>query len=140
MGNINRHKYASAIVDNKPQGQRKILSTLANKLPSIKLTHGHHFQRYLSNLITASYIICGGFSGMRDSELNKLAPGCYYKDTFEGRDYHMLQSHSFKLGEKRENMGDGRIIKIAIELMTVLTENWRKDVNYRMKNTLIHYG
>ncbi|WP_407161150.1 hypothetical protein [Aeromonas caviae] len=138
-GSINRHKYAAAIIDNKPQEQRKILSTLANKLPSIKLKHGDHFQRYLSNLITASYIICGGFSGMRDSELNKLAPGCYYKDTFEGRDYHMLQSHSFKLGEKRETWVTAASSKIAIELMTVLTENWRKDVNYpneKYANTL----
>ena len=138
-GSINRHKYASAIIDNKPQEQRKILSTLAKKLPSIKLMHGEHFQRYLSNLITASYIICGGFSGMRDSELNKLAPGCYYKETFEGRDYHMLQSHSFKLGEKRETWVTAASSKIAIELMTVLTENWRKDVNYpneKYANTL----
>ncbi len=138
-GCIDGHKYASAIVDNKPQEQRKILSTLANKLPNIKLTDGDHFQRYLSNLITASYIICGGFSGMRDSELNKLAPGCYYKDTFEGRDYHMLQSHSFKLGEKRETWVTAASSKIAIELMTVLTENWRKDVNYpneKYANTL----
>ncbi|MGN4870151.1 hypothetical protein ACTFBX_20465 [Aeromonas caviae] len=138
-GSIDGHKYASTIVDNKPQEQRKILSTLANKLPSIKLTHGDHFQRYLSNLITASYIICGGFSGMRDSELDKLSPGCYYKDTFEGRDYHMLQSHSFKLGEKRETWVTAASSKTAIELMTVLTENWRKDVNYpneKYANTL----
>lgn len=138
-GCIDGHKYASAIVDNKPQEQRKILSTLANKLPNIKLTDGDHFQRYLSNLITASYIICGGFSGMRDSELNKLAPGCYYKDTFEGRDYHMLQSHSFKLGEKRETWVTAASSKNAIELMTVLTENWRKYVNYpneKYANTL----
>jgi len=79
---------------------------------------------------------------MRDSELNKLAPGCYYKETFEGRDYHMLQSHSFKLGEKRETWVTAASSKIAIELMTVLTENWRKDVNYpneKYANTLPDY-
>ena len=138
-GSINKHKFAIAIKDNQTQEPSHIIAFLANKLPDIPLTQVSYFQRYLAQLITASYIVCGGFSGMRDSELNKLAPGCYYKETFEGRDYHMLQSHSFKLGEKRETWVTAASSKIAIELMTVLTENWRKDVNYpneKYANTL----
>ncbi len=39
---------------------------------------------------------------MRESELNELTPNSYYKDTFEGREYHLLQSHTFKLGEREK--------------------------------------
>lgn len=129
-GSINSHKYAIAIQDNQPQDPSQIIATLANKLPDIPLKQANHFQRYLAQLITASYIICGGFSGMRDSELNKLTPSSYYKDTFEGRDYHMLQSHTFKLGERRETWVTAASSKLAIELMTALTEDWRKDIRY----------
>jgi len=138
-GSINKHKFAIAIKDNQTQEPSHIIAFLANKLPDIPLTQVSYFQRYLAQLITASYIVCGGFSGMRDSELNKLTPGCYYKDTFEGRDYHMLQSHTFKLGEKRETWVTAASSKLAIELMTTLTENWRKDVSYpdeKYTNTL----
>lgn len=67
---------------------------------------------------------------MRDSELDKLTPSSYYKDTFDGREFHMLQSHTFKLGEKRETWITASSSKQAIELMTVLTERWRKEAEY----------
>lgn len=67
---------------------------------------------------------------MRDSELNKLTHESYYKDTFDGRDYHMLQSHTFKLGEKRATWVTAASSKLAIELMATLTEHWRTAVSY----------
>lgn len=129
-GSIDNHTLAIAISDNYPRNPKDIITPLANKIPNIPLKNGNDFQRYLGQLITASYIVCGGFSGMRDSELDKLTPNSYYKDTFEGRDYHMLQSHTFKLGEKRETWVTAASSKIAIELMSTLTEDWRKEVTY----------
>ncbi|MGZ9899805.1 site-specific integrase [Shewanella gaetbuli] len=129
-GNIDSHKYAIAIKDYQPQKGYDIVALLANKIPNIALKNVADFRRYLGQLITASYIICGGFSGMRDSELDKLTPDSYYKDTFDGRDYHMLQSHSFKLGEKRATWITSASSKLAIELMDVLTKGWRKKVIY----------
>ncbi|WP_413488131.1 hypothetical protein [Shewanella baltica] len=129
-GKIDSRKYLTAISDNQPRDLKDIIAPLAQKLPNIPLKHGKDFQRYLGQLITSSYIVCGGFSGMRDSELDKLTPNSYYKDSFEGRDYHMLQSHTFKLREKRETWVTASSSKTAIKLMGVLTERWRQETKY----------
>lgn len=71
---IDTNKYGMAITRNQPQSASDIIARLAKKLPDIPLNNGNDFQRYLGQLITSSYIVCGGFSGMRDSELDKLTP------------------------------------------------------------------
>ncbi|HCE1506701.1 hypothetical protein [Vibrio hibernica] len=129
-GGIDKHKYASALQENQPNSVLDIIAPLAEKLSHVMLSNGTDFKRYLGQLITSSYIVCGGFSGMRDSELDKLTPDSYFKDTFDGRDYHMLQSHTFKLGEKRETWVTAASSKLAIELMSTLTKRWRSEVTY----------
>ncbi|MEZ8607000.1 hypothetical protein AB6D06_07230 [Vibrio sp. 10N.239.311.G01] len=138
-GSINNHKYSEAVQGNQPLTAKEIIEPLAQTLPDIPLENGNDFKRYLGQLTNAAYIICGGFSGMRDSELDKLTPNSYYHDTFEGRDYHMLQSHTFKLGEKRETWVTAPSSKKAIGLMDTLTERWRKEIEYpddKYNNTL----
>ncbi len=129
-GRVDNHKHALAILDNQPNEAKDIITPLANTLPTIPLTTSTEFKRYLGQLISSCYIICGGFSGMRDSELDKLTPNSYYIDIFEGRKYHMLQSHTFKLGEKRETWVTASASKQAIDLMTTLTKQWRQEVTY----------
>ncbi|MCK7630992.1 hypothetical protein MZ018_04465 [Shewanella sp. JNE10-2] len=129
-GGINNQKFASSIIDNQPHNPVELINPLANKLPNIPLKNANQFKRYLGQLITASYIICGGFSGMRDSELDKLTSSSYYQDSLNGRVHHMLQSHTFKLGEKRETWVTAAISKVAIHLMSILTEKWRTEVQY----------
>lgn len=139
-GNItNRHKYSISIGYNQPQNPKDIISPLSNKINCATIKSAKDFQGYLGHLITACYIVCGGFSGMRESELSKLTPTSYYRDTFEGRDFHMLQSHTFKLGERKETWVTAPIAEQAIALATALTQNWRKNVDYPDKkhaNTL----
>jgi hypothetical protein len=137
--NIIGQKYSVAVKDNQPYHPSDIIAPLKGKIDGIRLDNGVDFRSYLGQLITACYIICGGFSGMRKSELDKLTPTSYYKDTFEGRDYHMLQSHTFKLGEKRETWVTAPIAKQAIELASTLTKNWRSKAEYpddKYTNTL----
>ncbi|PMM44845.1 hypothetical protein [Vibrio breoganii] len=129
-GEIDNQKRAQAITSNQPQSPSDIIAPLAQQLPNIPLKNGRCFLRYLGQLITSSYIVCGGFSGMRDSELDKLTPNSYYMDTFEDREYHMLQSHTFKLGERRETWVTASSSKTAIELMTALTDKWRQELVY----------
>ncbi|MFL9799271.1 hypothetical protein AB6C80_008560 [Vibrio cyclitrophicus] len=129
-GSIDNQKYAVAIGFNQPHDARSLIAPLAEKIPDIPLNNADEFRRYLGQLITASYIVCGGFSGMRDSELDKLTPNSYYKDTLSGRVHHMLQSHTFKLGEKRETWVTAASSKTAIDLMTILTKRWRSEVTY----------
>ncbi|WP_210441884.1 hypothetical protein [Vibrio crassostreae] len=123
-------KYTQAIKDNQPKLNDQIIIPLRHKIEGIKLDNGNDFRRYHGQLITACYIICAAFSGMRESELNKLTPDSYYKDTFDGREYHMLQSHTFKLGEKRETWVTAPISKNAIELASTLTKKWRDIADY----------
>ncbi|MFS1904035.1 hypothetical protein BCU43_022500 [Vibrio lentus] len=129
FGNItNNHKYAAFITDNQPIEPTEIVKAAigtTKELKDIKLEHALDFQRYLGQLITACYICCGAFSGMRDSELGELTPNSYYKERFEDRDYHMLQSKTFKFGEKRTTWVAAPIAKKAIELVSTLTKEWR---------------
>lgn len=129
-GSIDARKLAQAIVANKPHDPHYLIEPLANKLPEIPLKNAREFQRYLGQIITASYIVCGGFSGMRDSELDKLTPNSYYRDTLGSRVHHMLQSHTFKLGKKRETWVTAACTQTAIGLMATLTTRWRSEVIY----------
>ena len=129
-GSIDNHKFAIAISNYLPEQLNKLTKPLARKLPNIPLNNGRDFQRYLGQLITASYIVCAGFSGMRDSELDKLTPNSYYQDSLNGRVHHLLQSHTFKLGEKRETWITAAVSKTAIDLMSILTKRWREDAQY----------
>jgi hypothetical protein len=138
-GSIDNQKYAGCIADNQAQRPELLIAPLASKLPEISLRNAIEFNQYLSLLVTASYIVCGGFSGMRESELDKLTPNSYYKDTLSGRVFHMLQSHTFKLRQKRETWITAGASKTAIDLMTVLTKRWRDEATYPDKtytNTL----
>lgn len=129
-GSIDKHKFSHAIAYNQPKQVSELIKPLAITLPNIPLKNGTDFKRYLGQLITASYIVCGGFSGMRDSELDKLTPNSYYQDSLSGRELHLLQSHTFKLGEKRETWVTAVVSKTAIELMSILTKRWRIEVQY----------
>lgn len=129
-GSIDNQKFVCAITYNQPKQPNELIAPLARKLPNIPLKNGKDFQRYLGQLITASYIVCGGFSGMRDSELDKLTPNSYYQDSLSGRELHLLQSHTFKLGEKRETWVTAAVSKTAINLMSILTKTWRIEAQY----------
>ena len=132
-GSIDNNKFAVAIKDAQPKPPNQLIMPLARKMPNISLKNGSDFQRYLGQLITASYIVCGGFSGMRESELDKLTPYSYYQDSLNGRVHHILQSHTFKLGEKRETWVTAAVSKTAIDLMSILTKRWRSEVQYPEK-------
>ncbi|WP_299692910.1 hypothetical protein [uncultured Vibrio sp.] len=129
-GSIDKRKYISAAQELQPHKVKDLVAPLAAKVPNIRLKNGTDFNRYWGQLTNACYIVCGGFSGMRNSEIDKLTPKSYYKDSFEGRDFHMLQSHTFKLGHKRETWVTASSSKTAIELMATLTEEWRKEITY----------
>jgi hypothetical protein len=127
---INNRKYLTAIADYLPLEIKTIIAPLSNQKIGRKIHNGRDFQQYFGQLITACYIACGGFSGMRDSELDKLTPNSYYKDNFNDHVFHMLQSNTFKLGEKRETWVAAPIAEKAIELVSTLTKAWRGQVEY----------
>ncbi|MDT3306672.1 hypothetical protein [Shewanella vaxholmensis] len=139
-GNItDSQKYASTIGAYQPLQTKEIISPLLNQITDVKIKNVIDFRAYIGQLITACFIVCGGFSGMRESELEKLTPNSYYVDSVNGRDFHLLQSSTFKLGEKRETWVTAPFAKQAIELVSTLTRTWRSQIEYpdsRYTNTL----
>lgn len=139
-GNItDSQKYANIIAYYQPLRTREIITPLSNQIKNIRLNSAIDFRTYMGQLITACFIVCGGFSGMRESELEKLTPNSYYMESIDGRDFHLLQSSTFKLGEKRETWITAPITKQAIELISTLTKTWRSQIEYpdcRYTNTL----
>ncbi|MBF4333632.1 hypothetical protein EAY29_25785, partial [Vibrio anguillarum] len=66
---------------------------------------------------------------MRVSELTELTPHSYFNTEFDGTTFHMLQSRTFKLGQKKATWVTAPIVEKAIQLVTVLTEAWRLEYN-----------
>ncbi|MCS6159817.1 hypothetical protein G3497_08475 [Shewanella baltica] len=125
---IHNQEYTNQIIKHQPEPASRIIK---RNLCSIKgwdsdLNNGNHLQRYFGQLIAACYICCGAFSGMRDSEIGELTTDSYYRETIGGRDFHMLQSHTFKLGEKNDTWVAAPIAQKAIELAAGLTQQLRE--------------
>lgn len=58
------------------------------------------FKQELQRLRTACYIVCAVFSGMRDSELGSLEPGCFVKrQGFDDEEFCWLKGRTYKLEE-----------------------------------------
>ncbi|ELL8699399.1 hypothetical protein RX307_001575 [Escherichia coli] len=124
---VNKHRYAQEINKVKPQKSKFIVNSTL-KDPNLLLEKGNRsFKYYYNQLITACYICCGAFSGMRDSELGELTSESYFMEKFDGREFHMLQSRTFKLGEKSTTWVAAPIAKKAIELASELTKEWRLE-------------
>lgn len=126
---INTQTYAHEIMTHQPRTIKEIITESLGDIDDLcHIKNGKDFLRYYGQLITACYISCGGFSGMRDSELGALTSDSYYCERFDNRDYHMLQSKTFKLGEKRETWVTAPITEKAISLVANLTKQWRSTL------------
>lgn len=126
---IDNHRYAQEINKILDGSHKSILQQRLGQISGLSdIVNGLDFQRYYGQLITACYICCGAFSGMRDSELSELTPESYYSETFNGRTFHLLQSRTFKLGEKRETWVAAPIAEKAIQLAATLTLEWRSQL------------
>ncbi len=130
-GNITKsQEYANQIIKHQPKLTSDLVKQYLSDIEGLSyIDNGIKFQRYLGQLTTACYICCGAFSGMRDSELGELRPNSYFCEVVEGREFHMLQSRTFKLGEQNETWVAAPIAKKAIELAASLTTNLREALS-----------
>ncbi|SKA57331.1 hypothetical protein [Photobacterium toruni] len=110
-----------------------ITEIINRNLSNTPLSHynfdGRSWISYYNDLITACYICCGAFTGMRDSELKELSIDSYFEENIDGKTFHLLQSKTFKFGEKKATWVTAAICKKAIELMSILTKEWRSACN-----------
>lgn len=126
---IDTHRYAQEITRAYPKTIAEIVKENIHDSIILSRISKMKFRHYYSQLITACYICCGSFSGMRDSELSELTPDSYFTDTFDGKKFHMLQSRTFKFGEKKATWVTAPISGKAIQLSAALTEKCREERN-----------
>ncbi|TMP38286.1 hypothetical protein [Pseudoalteromonas rubra] len=111
-----------------PQKSSEILSRYSSETPFKNLKTAFNWKKLYGRITTACYICCGAFSGMRDSELSVLKPNSYFCDEIDGHIFHLLQSRTFKLGEKDTTWVTAPITEKALELMTCFTKHWRAEL------------
>ncbi|MDI7263733.1 hypothetical protein QLY38_16305 [Cronobacter sakazakii] len=121
------HRYAQEIYKLMPHSAECIIAKNIKNTTILSQIKKHTFKHYYSILISASYICCGAFSGMRHSELGEITSSSYFMENFDGRSFHMLQSKTFKMGEKSTTWVAAPIAKKAIELASELTKEWRLE-------------
>ncbi|RTP93724.1 hypothetical protein EKN38_25195 [Enterobacter sp. WCHEn045836] len=123
------HRFAQEILKLSPESHKTIVKRYLHDFSLRYLSKHKPFNTYYNLLITACYICCGAFSGMRDSELSELTSDSYFTDEFDGRVFHILQSWTFKMGQKKTTWVTAPVSGKAIQLVSVLTESWRNEYN-----------
>lgn len=124
------HFYAQEINKASPRSANSILKLISQQGSGIpSQASGLDWKRYYGQLITACFICCGAFSGMRVSELLEITEDSYFKTCFDGKTFHMLQAKTFKLGQKKATWVTAPITEKAVQLAAVLTQSWRDEYN-----------
>lgn len=134
------HRKAQEVNKAAPQKCSSILSKYSSKAPFQSIKTATSWKKLYGRITTACYICCGAFSGMRDSELSVLKPNSYFCDEIGGHTFHLLQSRTFKLGEKNTTWVTAPITEKAVELMKEFTKNWRKELleaNYEKESNYL---
>lgn len=137
---INKHRYAQEITKAIPKTNEYIISNTLKSTSVMSEIGSLTFKKYYNQVIAACYICCGAFSGMRESELLELTSNSYFMEEFENREFHMLQSKTFKMGEKVTTWVTAPIAKKAIELASELTKEWRierKNISNKLSTDVI---
>ncbi|WP_432224925.1 hypothetical protein [Enterobacter wuhouensis] len=90
--------------------------------------NGIWWYKYRSNILSACFVCCAAFSGMRESELFELTPESYYSATHNGRTFHFLRARTHKMGEKNTEWVVAPIVQKVVELVTALTGHLRVKI------------
>lgn len=132
-GNLKKKTYAEEINKAMPESYATIIHRhLANTdLLSDGQADGNWFNRWVNQLLTACFICCGAFTGMRVSELFELNQNSFTTREFDGQTFHLVQSAHLKLvkgGKKQEEWLTSPIVEKAIELATAITTSQREQL------------
>ena len=94
--------------------------------PSVARTQG-----WFSKILTACYILCAAFTGMRRNELYGLHSDSFKTRIFNGKTIYTLQSYHHKMTQGRGQLTEwvtSPITKKAIELAEALTRHMRVEL------------
>lgn len=124
-----RHRFAKEAVYLAPFKARDIIIQQLSGYPDCPPeANGIWWYKYRSNILSACFVCCAAFSGMRESELFELTPESYYTATYSGRTFHFLKAKTHKMGEKNTEWVVAPIVQKVIELVTALTEHLRIQI------------
>ncbi len=85
----------------------------------------------ITRLHTACYVLIGGLSGMRDSEVASLETGCYHeREGWDGATYGWLKGYTYKLEDdpKPVEWMVPPVVATAVELVTRVTSPLRDEL------------
>lgn len=95
-------------------------------IPSVARTQG-----WFSKILTACYVLCAAFTGMRRNELYGLHSDSFKTRIFNGKTIYTLQSYHHKMTQGRGQLTEwvtSPITKKAIELAEALTRHMRVEL------------
>lgn len=121
-----RHRFAKEAVYLAPFRAADIIAQQLSGYPDCAPgANGIWWFKYRANILSACFVCCAAFSGMRESELFELTPESYYTASHSGRTFHFLKAKTHKMGEKNTQWVVAPIVQKVIELVTALTEHMR---------------
>ncbi|MCH8493671.1 MAG: hypothetical protein LAT53_10600 [Idiomarina sp.] len=131
-GTINTRRYEQEINKATPQSQEAIISQAlcgTNLLPESEVS-GSWFTRWRSLTLSACFVCCGAFTGMRVSELFELRADSFYTHSINGQVFYSLRGATHKLaaGKKNEEWLASPVVKKAIALALALTAAYREEL------------
>lgn len=124
-----RHRFAKEAVYLAPRKAADIIAQQLSGYPDCPPgANGNWWYTYRSNLLSACFVCCAAFSGMRESELFELTPESYYSANHNGRTFHFLKAKTHKMGEKNTEWVVAPIVQKVIKLVAALTEHLRMKI------------
>ncbi|MFQ3395331.1 hypothetical protein P9477_17925 [Enterobacter mori] len=121
-----KHHFSKEAIYLAPQKATDIIAQQLSGYPDCPpRANGIWWYKYRSNILSACFVCCAGFSGMRESELFELTPESYYSATYSGRTFHFLKAKTHKMGEKNTEWVVAPIVQKVIQLVAAMTEHLR---------------
>ncbi|HBY85866.1 MAG TPA: hypothetical protein DEO86_08335 [Colwellia sp.] len=91
-------QYAREVNNHQPQKISDIISNNINGLSNLPIgSNGTDWASFSSELMTACFICCDAFSGMRNSELNEMEVNASFNETHEKFEFNFIGSKEHKL-------------------------------------------
>ncbi|MEH3481099.1 MULTISPECIES: hypothetical protein [Enterobacter] len=124
-----RHHFSKEAIYLAPRKAADIIAQQLSGYPDCPdRANGIWWYKYRSNILTACFVCCAAFSGMRESELFELTPDSYFSATYNRRTFHFLKAKTHKMGEKNTEWVVAPIVQKVISLVAALTEHLRTHI------------
>lgn len=112
--------------DNHPETYASIICRHLSDTDLLPIgpVDGLWFTNWFNRLKDACFICCGGFTGMRNSELFELHPDSFFTRQIDGQTFPVVRGAHLKLikgGKKHEEWLASPVVEKAISLVTAIT-------------------